>query len=150
MLVEIPVDAPPPPLCLCSSPLLSLLFLASPSLSSAFISRLSSRSSISYRLPTNPCARARSLSPQRRGETSGERERESRRSTHPIHSPVYPSIHPSEPQQKGDHISLPTPPHPSTSSPLTAAVWLNPAGCAMGQACGHALLCRSQPPSSDM
>lgn len=24
------------------------------------------------------------------------------------------------------------------------------AGCAMGQACGHALLCRSQPPSSEM
>lgn len=37
---------------------------------------------------------------------------------------------------------------------LTAAVWLKTgrraAGCAMGQACGHALLCRSQPPSSEM
>lgn len=100
---------PAPPLCLCSSPLLSLLFLASPSLSSAFISRLSSRSSISYRLPTNPCARARSLSPQRRGETSGERERESRRSAHTpyIHPCIHPSIHPSLSRKEITFLCLP-------------------------------------------
>lgn len=91
--------------------------------------------SITYRHPTNPCA----LSELERRQHTGERQTEENTHTHSLSN-----------TRTQPRPSITRRPLPGVRSSRLQPFGLTEAGCAMGQACGHALLCRSQPPSSEM
>lgn len=92
----------------------------------------------------------------RRGRGAREEHTHTLTRTHKRQPSFYYSsivYHPSSPPGTRTAPSLlSSAPHPS-GPPDCSCLGVpgrREAGCAMGQACGHALLCRSQPPSSEM